>query len=181
MPIGLKKNTVVLCPHEDEWDKNAEATIKELYQLFGAVTKDIQHIGSTAIPTISAKAIIDIVVGIYNFDLLDKTMTHLKSSKLIHRPNNDLPEYRMFVICEEGTEIRTHHIHVVTYNSEEWNNQLNFRDYLNSHQSVATEYEQLKITLQKECFNDRVLYTKSKDDFIHNVFLQAKNWRKKFE
>ncbi len=177
MPIGLKQKTVVLCPHENEWDENAKVTIKELYGLFGDIAKDIQHIGSTAIPTISAKPIIDIVVGIFNFDLLDEIMDHLTTNKLIHRPNNDLPEYRMFVICKENTEIRTHHIHVVAYNGEEWNNQLNFRDYLIQNPLVASEYEKLKVKLQKEYFNNRALYTKSKDEFIQNVFLQAKKWR----
>ena len=62
--IGLKRGTVRLTVHQDEWIDEAENTIKELKKLLGDTAIDIQHIGSTAIPSIHAKPIIDIVIGV---------------------------------------------------------------------------------------------------------------------
>lgn len=61
--LGVKRGTVKLIAHQDEWHKEADRTIKELKHLFGNTAIDIQHIGSTAIPSIHAKPIIDIAVG----------------------------------------------------------------------------------------------------------------------
>ncbi len=62
--IGLKRGSVALLSHQEEWDKNAENVILELKQLFGNAAVDIQHVGSTAIHSIYAKPIIDIVIGL---------------------------------------------------------------------------------------------------------------------
>ena len=65
---GLKRGTVMLAPHQEEWTRNAERTIQVLNRLLEPVAVDIQHIGSTAIPSIHAKPIIDLVVGVRNLD-----------------------------------------------------------------------------------------------------------------
>ena len=62
--IGLKRGSVALLSHQEEWDKNAENVILELKQLLGNAAVDIQHVGSTAIVSIYAKPIIDIVIGL---------------------------------------------------------------------------------------------------------------------
>ena len=64
--IGLKRGTVKLIIHQEKWDNEANRTIKELKDFLGNVAIDIQHIGSTAIASIHAKPIIDIVIGVYN-------------------------------------------------------------------------------------------------------------------
>jgi GrpB-like predicted nucleotidyltransferase (UPF0157 family) len=174
--LGLEKGHVVLCLHEKDWEDNAKATIQQLKKIFGLLAVDIQHIGSTSISNIIAKPIIDIIVGINDFDRLLKIVPYLESNGLVHRPNNDMPDYKMFVMGDMKKQIRTHHIHVVQYDGEEWRNQINFRDYLNANSEIAKEYERLKIKLCKEYPNNRATYTKSKDDYIHNVFLQAEQW-----
>lgn len=68
MPLGLKRGTVQLEPHDKQWDEIAIQTIKTLKTILGDDAIDIQHIGSTAIPVIKAKPIIDIVVGVTNFE-----------------------------------------------------------------------------------------------------------------
>ena len=68
MPLGLKRGTVQLEPHDKQWDEIAIQTIKTLKSILGDDAIDIQHIGSTAIPVIKAKPIIDIVVGVTDFE-----------------------------------------------------------------------------------------------------------------
>ena len=73
MSLGLKRGIVQLEPHDKQWDEVAIQTIKILKSILGDDAIDIQHIGSTAIPAIKAKPIIDIVVGVTDFD---KVMLH---------------------------------------------------------------------------------------------------------
>ena len=73
MSLGLKRGIVQLEPHDKQWDEAAIQTIKILKSILGDDAIDIQHIGSTAIPAIKAKPIIDIVVGVTDFD---KVMLH---------------------------------------------------------------------------------------------------------
>ena len=68
MSLGLKRGTVQLEPHDKQWDEAAIQTIKILKSILGDDAIDIQHIGSTAIPAIKAKPIIDIAVGVTDFE-----------------------------------------------------------------------------------------------------------------
>ena len=73
--IGLKRGSVELSSHQEEWDKNAENVIWELKQLFGNAAVDIQHVGSTAIASIYAKPIIDIVIGLRDLNDISPYIT----------------------------------------------------------------------------------------------------------
>ena len=66
--LGLKRGTVRLYPHETAWEAEAEHTIIMLQKLLGDDAKEIQHVGSTAVPTICAKPIIDIALAVNSFD-----------------------------------------------------------------------------------------------------------------
>lgn len=68
MKLGLRRGTVALEPHNTEWERTAMQTIAKLRELLPDVIIDAQHIGSTAIKGISAKPIIDIVIGVADFD-----------------------------------------------------------------------------------------------------------------
>jgi len=175
--LGLKKGEVLLYDHDIAWEKIAAQSITFLKTIFGETAIDIQHVGSTAIKSIKAKPILDIVVGVNDFASVKTLQPVLADAGLVHRPNNDQPDYMMYVIGDMEKEIRTHHIHVVPYEGEEWRNQLNFRDYLNAKEAVAKEYESLKMLLMKQNKNNRSNYTQSKQDFILRVFKDAEKWR----
>ena len=68
MPLGLKRGMVQLVPHDIQWEENASQTIKKIKMILGDDAIDIQHIGSTSIKNIKSKPIIDIVVGVENFE-----------------------------------------------------------------------------------------------------------------
>jgi GrpB-like predicted nucleotidyltransferase (UPF0157 family) len=178
MKLGLKRGTVELHDHDAAWEENARDTITLLKGIFGGAAVDIQHIGSTAIQSIKAKPIIDIVVGIGGFAVPENIMCELNSNGIIHRPNNDADEYTLFVIGDFENDTRTHHIHVVKYGSAEWNNQLNFRDYLNSDREEAKKYEKLKVALMENYKDKRDDYTKSKEEYLLTAFERAREWRR---
>ena len=176
MLLGVKRSMVELLDHNTQWEEKADELINSLKELLINYVIDIQHIGSTAIKSIKAKPIIDILVGIINFDNIDIIKDKLEQNKIIHRPNNDREDYRFFVIDREK-EIRTHHIHIVKHNNEEWNNIINFRDYLINNFEEAKSYEKLKIELYKENKNNRRAYLMGKEEYILEIFKKAKEWR----
>ena len=169
--IGLKRGTVKLCEHEKEWEIEAQNTISRLKKILGNVANDIQHVGSTAIPSIKAKPIIDIAVAVDDFNDVLALEKELKDEGFYYRPQSDLGDQLLFASGSlyEGTgDLQTHFIHVVRTNSMDWINYINFRDYLNSTPTVAKEYEELKVSLAMQAPIDsgREKYLKGKHDFI---------------
>ena len=79
--IGLKRGSVALLSHQEEWDRSAENVILELKRLFGNAAVDIQHVGSTAIRSIYAKPIIDIVIGLRDLNRSEEHTSELQSQR----------------------------------------------------------------------------------------------------
>ena len=111
---GLKRGTVMLAPHQEEWTRNAERTIQVLNRLLEPAAVDIQHIGSTAIPSIHAKPIIDLVVGVRNLDDILSYIELLKQHDIVFR-GEDVAGQLLFVMGDFEKDTRTHHIHVVEW------------------------------------------------------------------
>jgi len=85
MSLGLKRGTVQLEPHDKQWDEAAIQTIKNLKSILGDDAVDIQHIGSTAIPAIKAKPIIDIAVGVTDFEKIMSYNEQLQKEGIFYR------------------------------------------------------------------------------------------------
>lgn len=169
--IGLKRGTVKLYEHEEEWEIEAQNTITKLRKILGNIIKDIQHVGSTAIPSIKAKPIIDIAIAVDDFNEILAFEKDLKNEGFYYRPNSDLGKQLLFASGSyyEGTgNLQTHFIHIVKTESMDWINYINFRDYLNNNLSVAKEYEMLKesLALQFSIDNGREKYLEGKHEFI---------------
>ena len=169
--LGLKRDTVQLCEHEQAWEIEAQNTILRLKEILGAVIKDIQHVGSTSIPSIKAKPIIDIAIAVDDFEDVLLLEEELKKQGFYYRPQVDLGEQLLFASGSyyDGTgDLQTHFIHIVKTGSMDWRNYINFRDYLNSTPAVAKVYEDLKVLLAKQApvDNGREKYLRGKHDFI---------------
>lgn len=165
MTLGLKRGTVHLEPHDKQWDEIAAQTIKTLKSILGDDAIDIQHIGSTAIPAIKAKPIIDIVVGTTDFERIMSHNEQLENEGIFYR-GSDVEHQVLYVIGDMEKDIRTHHIHVVKWNGTEWKNYIHFRDYLNANENMALQYQKLKEELESKYADDRVTYTSGKQDMI---------------
>jgi len=175
--VGLKRGTVVVETHKVEWEIAAQEIISILKQVLKEDIIDIQHIGSTSIKSICAKPIIDIVVGVSSFDKIMKYNDILSENGIIYR-GEDHPNQHLYVCGDLENDIHTHYIHVVIWGKELWNNYLNMRDYLNSHEDRAKEYLELKTRLAKEYSEDRTTYTNGKAALIEDILQCAKEWRK---
>ena len=169
--LGLKRDTVQLCEHEQAWEIEAQNTIFRLKEILGAVIKDIQHVGSTSIPSIKAKPIIDIAIAVDDFEDVLLLEEELKKQGFYYRPQVDLGEQLLFAsgsYYDSTGDLQTHFIHIVKTGSMDWRNYINFRDYLNSTPAVAKAYEDLKVLLAKQApvDNGREKYLRGKHDFI---------------
>ena len=175
--LGLKRGTVALLPHQTLWDDVAAKTIMLLKSLLNDVAIDIQHVGSTAIPNVWAKPIIDIIVGVKTLDSITPCIELLDTNGIVFRKEDVKGQY-LFVIGDFEKECRTHHIHVVEWNSTAWNNYIDFRDYLNAFPEYAKEYDTLKKSLALEFTNNRGNYTAGKQEFIEKILKQACLWKR---
>ena len=172
----MKRGTVYLEPHQSEWERSAEETIRTLKNILGSVAVDIQHIGSTSIKTISAKPIIDIAVAVNDYEPILRKRNVLEKADIIFR-FDERPEQLLFVMGDFEKDTRSHHIHVVLYDSDEWNNYINFRGYLNSNSEAAGEYEAVKIRLAEQYPDDRIAYTDGKQEVIDKLLAEARVWK----
>ena len=174
MRLGLKRGTVVLLPHEKEWEESAREVIGRLGEILGDSAADIQHVGSTAIPSVCAKPIVDIALGMRSLAELESYAAELEGAGFIDR-GEDQPGQRLYVLGDP--DMRTHHIHAVVYGSEPWRNYLNFRDYMNSHAEAAAAYGALKKELAARYANERKAYTAGKEELIQSILRAAEAWR----
>ena len=178
--IGLQRGTVRLCDHEKAWETEARDTILRLKKILGPAARDIQHVGSTAVPSIRAKPIIDIAVAADSLDEVLKYESELKSAGFYYRPNAQaaLRDQLLFACgsyYDGSGSLQTHFIHVVRYGSMDWIHYINFRDYLIKYPSAAKEYEQLKTALAENAPVDsgREKYLAGKHDFIVSTLRKA--------
>lgn len=163
--LGLKRGTVELSAYHTEWSLNAAELIEKLKLLLGATAVDIQHIGSTAIPAIYAKPIIDIAVGVRELSDIVPYIDLLKEEEIIFR-GEDVAGQLLLVIGDFENDTRTHHIHIVEWNSQAWNNYIKFRDLLNQFPDKAKQYDDCKKRLAEKYPNDRNKYSAEKQKII---------------
>jgi len=169
--IGLKRGIVILKDYNKEWSKLFDKEAKLISSLISNYLVDIQHIGSTAIPGIVAKPIIDIAIAIADLSNIKKVITILEKGGYEYRGEQGVPDRHLFVKGNE--ECRTHHIHVMVNTSYEWKKHILFRDYLRKHHSEAKQYSKLKKMLATEFEFDREKYTNGKEEFILGIIEKA--------
>jgi GrpB-like predicted nucleotidyltransferase (UPF0157 family) len=138
----------------------------------------IAHFGSTAIPGLSAKPVVDMLVEVTSLEETKKRIVPVLESQgydYLWRPSfgEDVPPFYAWFIKRDAHGNRTHHLHMVESNFEQWDGLL-FRDYLIEHPHAAKEYEKLKVRLAREYPRDRVAYTDGKTEFVVRVTQKAK-------
>jgi len=137
----------------------------------------IEHVGSTAIPGVAAKPIIDIFVAVPSIADAKRTLIEpIKEIGYVYWKDNPNPERMFFVkgMPPFGAR-RTHHIHLCEPSSEHWSRPLVFRDYLRQHPDRARAYVALKHDLAERFRDDREGYTAAKEAFVLDIVAKARN------
>lgn len=177
------REEVTIAPYDPAWP---ELFRQEKEHLLSCLPNDlirrIEHFGSTAVPGLAAKPIVDMLV-----EVADLQATRVRIAPVLESQGYDYfwrpthgddgpPFYAWFIKRDPRTGARTHHIHMVKGHFTEHWDRLLFRDYLVEHPEVAREYEALKIHLASASPRDRVAYTRGKTDFINRVTERAKRY-----
>jgi len=172
MPIGLKKGVVKLERHDKNWAKLFEEEKKILLERFPNIILEVSHGGSTAIPNIVAKPIIDMFVAVPSLDDAERLRTELEQLGYIYRGKEDVLERILYL--RASRDLTTHYLHFVEKNNDEWNSHLLIKEYYLEHPEAVKEYELLKKKLAEQYPNDRKSYTNGKDEFIKSIIQKAK-------
>ena len=168
---------VVLTPHNLAWIEQYEAEAAQLTAVFQPILVAMHHIGSTAVPGIKAKPIIDIMIVVTEITAVDAFIQPMASLGYISKGENGIPGRHYF--RKGSDEHHTHHVHVYAENHLEIARHLDFRDYLRHHPAAATAYSQLKESLAQQYVADVSQYTESKTPFILEIENKARLWRQK--
>lgn len=175
------RDEVSLVPYDPAWPRMFEEEKKHLRDcLPSRLIRRIEHFGSTAIPGLAAKPIVDVIVEVSSLEETKARIAPVLEAqgydyfwRATH--GEDGPPFYAWFIKRDSASVRTHHIHMVESDFEHWNRLL-FRDYLIDHPKVAREYEALKLALARNYPNDRVAYTKGKTEFVVRVNEDAKEF-----
>ncbi len=165
--IGNDK--IIIKEYDPKWKKLFEEEHDVLMEAIGHYVADIQHIGSTAVPGLCAKPVIDIMVGLRRLLDAQDCILPIEGMDYEYVPEfeTEFPDRRYFRKTSRG--IRTHQIHVVEIGTDFWKRSITFRDHLRNNAKSATEYENLKRKLANEFENDREGYTDAKTPFIESI------------
>jgi GrpB-like predicted nucleotidyltransferase (UPF0157 family) len=172
MPVD--PDPVILLPYNPEWPRMFERERARLEPLIREYIFSFEHVGSTSVPDLAAKPVIDILIGVKTL-ADDKYFVPLMVSAgyvYIQVYEEQLPERRYLKKQVKGRH--THHLHMAETTSAFYRDHLLFRDYLRTHPETAKEYETLKRQLAIKFKHDREAYTDSKADFIQGVLQKAR-------
>jgi GrpB-like predicted nucleotidyltransferase (UPF0157 family) len=153
---------VFVIPYDDAWPQLFEVEAQQLRRALGPNLRVIEHVGSTAIPGLAAKPIVDIAASVESFDHLDIGALEVLGYRNVSRFDEALPNRRYFTRGD-------YHLHVYEQEHEEFMDYVRFRDYLRTHPEDAELYEQLKLRLASEHPHDREAYEAGKAPFVERL------------
>lgn len=163
---------IVLTPHQPQWKDWAKEEIVRISFLLSEYTPIVNHIGSTAIPGIQAKPIIDILVEIHPDSCWQRIKEAMETAGYICMSSSGIRMSFNKGYMPHGYADKVFHIHIHAIGD---NDEICFRDYLLTHPKVAKEYEALKLSLLPQYRNGRDGYTEAKSDFVRNIIRLAKS------
>ena len=167
---------VEVVPHNPQWRDSFEAEAKHVAAALGEIVIAIHHIGSTAIPNIYAKPVIDLLVEVRDLTEVDGQSSAMESLGFEVMGEYGIPGRRYF--RKDNREgIRTHHIHTFEAGSAEVERHLAFRDYMTAHPVEAQAYSELKRKLAEEHPQSIDGYMDGKDGFVKEIDRRAARWR----
>ena len=169
----LGREAIVIAPYDPGWPAIFLDERGHLTGLFPRLIRRVEHIGSTAVPNLSAKPIVDMLVEVSSLDETTAQVVPVLEAQgydYLWRPTSgdDVPPFYAWFIKRDNRRQRTHHIHMVERDFPQWEALL-FRDYLIAHSETARQYVDLKIRLAAQFPNDREAYTGGKGEFVRRI------------
>lgn len=166
---------IVICKYDENWMLEFESIKGVLNNALGDLIIGIEHVGSTAVPGLGAKPILDIDIVIEGYEIFPKVVFALERLGYLHQKEWSFEGREAFGRKDEsapwtgeGSSWMKHHLYVCNVESSELAKHIAFRNYLRRNPQAAFEYEKLKRQLAK-IENQRTSYTSGKTEFIHSI------------
>ena len=173
-PIPQEQRDVELVPHDPKWSKLADDEANRILEGLTIQIIGIYHIGSTSVPGIKAKPIIDFVLEVENLEEVIESISEFEALGYLSKGEFGIPGRQFFTRDTHGE--RSHHLHVFQTGHPDIERHTVFRDYLRANPEAAREYEQLKEKLAKRFPKQSGNYTAAKSDFILSMDEVARYW-----
>lgn len=175
MSLGLQRHTVRLADHNMLWADIAARACADIRRTASPLITDVQHVGSTAVPELPAKPILDIAIAVSDQGHIERLIDKLTRMGYIYRGDggDGGNSGGHLFIFESAPDVRTIHAHVVAHDGFQWKNYLAFRDALRQDHAFREEYAELKHRLCERYPDNREKYTAAKHDFIRGVLKAA--------
>lgn len=175
MNLGLKNNEVRLVKYSPKWKDEFERSKNLILDHTHIQENRIEHIGSTAIIDMSAKPIIDIIIGVDDLEKVDKALfKELKTVGFFRLKVNRPNEIVLAKFLDESYKVKTHFIHLVEYEKDLWHNLIFFRDYLNSNKEAREKYLDIKKKYVSKSSTGIIDYTNYKENFVKEIYKKRK-------
>lgn len=163
----MKRASVILEEYDSSWPSKFEDEKKHLMSIAGTWCHGgIEHVGSTSVPGMVAKPVIDVMFGVKSLEASKPAIDVLVENGYEYWP------YKAEVMhwfCKPSDAFRTHHLHLIPFESPLWQERIKFRDLLRSNEAIANDYARLKRELATSYKDNRETYTDKKWPFIQKV------------
>jgi GrpB-like predicted nucleotidyltransferase (UPF0157 family) len=169
--LGLESGTVRVVPYDPAWADLYDAEVARLSTILAAhgVSLVLEHTGSTAVPGLAAKPIIDILASRHDEELRERYIAALEAAGYSYRGEQGIPGRDFF----RRGEPRKYHVHLNRIGSPFWKEHLAFREYLRAHPEAAAAYASLKHELAARHPRNREAYIDGKSDFVSEILAKA--------
>jgi GrpB-like predicted nucleotidyltransferase (UPF0157 family) len=161
---------VIVVDYDPSWEKTFRALRDGIASALGDLVVIIEHVGSTAVPGLAAKPIIDVDVVVRSPEDVPKAIGRLSIMGYRHQGDLGITGREAF---ESPTGSPSHHLYLCSSDSEELRRHIAFRDYLRTHPDEARLYSELKKSLSAKHRSDRDAYTEAKTDFVKTTLERA--------
>jgi GrpB-like predicted nucleotidyltransferase (UPF0157 family) len=166
-------SSLIIREYDPSWVQLFEQLRGFVLPVLNDLIVTIEHVGSTSVPGLAAKPIIDIDVVVSTLSGVLTAIQRLSTIGYIHEGDLGTAGREAFI---PPADVIWHHLYVSTMENTEYKRHILFRDYLRNHPKDAKQYGDLKLELAQRFQNDRLAYTNAKGDFVREI-LQREGWK----
>ncbi len=165
---------VRIVPHDPTWAGRAVAELQRLRDALGGVAVRLEHVGSTAVPGLAAKPVLDLQISVVAIEPRSRYVGALDGLGYLFVPDPASPDLHFF--AKPGPRPRSHHVHVCETGSDHEFRHLAVRDFLRTHDDEAARYAALKRSVTERQPGDRLAYVAGKERYISALEARAVLW-----
>lgn len=166
---------IVIQEYDPHWPQLYASEERQLWQVLAGRAVQIEHIGSTAVPGLAAKPIIDISVTVRDLAEVAACVPAMADLGYVEFPI--LPRFQRHLFCKGPYNEGTHHVHFTVHRSAVWAEPILFRDYLRAHPAAAAWYQQIKRAAATKHQHDLNGYHDEKANCVEALMAQARMWQ----